>query len=323
MKSVPKKLKYQTKCVFDFKCEFLESFGASALVGIWILALECVTSKYRVFGNAIVTSSFSLGEVVLGVVAMYFHDFRHILWIMYAPGVLLIAYFWLVPESVRWLLVNGRVNEAIKILKRIAHVNGKHLSNKSIEMIQLKYSNEFRKNDPNENDNNQSTAQLLYSILKSKTLCLRLFNCCFQWINCCFCYYGLSLIVTHIPGEDRYTSFIYSAFMEIPGLLLSLLLLNKLKRRISLFIALFMTAISTAATVWVPEENSTIMLVLFMLAKIAITCTFISMYIYTAEQWPTNLRTTIICACSMIGRFGSMVAPLIGILVENFFYRDF
>lgn len=258
--------------------------------------------------------------MALGVVAMYVHDYRNILRIMYAPGLLLIAYFWLVPESVRWLLVNGRVDKAVKILKRIAYVNRKELSQKSIEMLQLKYSKTFQQNQLIDKNDAQSTAQLLYSILKSKTLSLRLFNCCFQWINCCFCYYGISLIVTHIPGENRYMSFIYAAFMEIPGLLLSLLLLNKMQRRLSLFIALFMTAISITVTVWIPEENSTIMLLLFMLAKIMITCTFIAMYIYTAELWPTNLRTTIICACSMIGRFGSMGAPLIGILVKIFLF---
>lgn len=252
---------------------------------------------------------------------MYFHDYRDILRILYAPGIFLIIYFWIVPESVRWLLVTGRVNRAIRILKRIARVNGKTLSEKSIEMIKLKYSPELQQNDLSKNDTKDSIYYSLYSIVKSKTLFFRFLNCCFQWINCCFCYYGLSLIVTHVPGENQYTSFIFAAFMEIPGLLLSLLLLNKTRRRVSLFLTLFFTAISTAATAWIPEENSTIMLLSFMLAKALITCTFISMYVYTAELWPTNLRTTIICACSMIGRFGSMIAPVIGIMVNEINYN--
>lgn len=169
------------------------------------------------------------------------------------------------------------------------------------------------KPDANEGDNieNNSIIQSLKSIFKSKVLLLRFLNNCYQWINCCFCYYGLSLIATQVPGENRYISFIFVVAIEIPGLLIALPLLNRMKRRILLFCALSVTAFATIVTSLVPAENSTIILLLFMLGKCSITLAFNSLYVFTAEQWPTNVRTTIMSSCSMIGRTGSMLAPAV------------
>lgn len=256
---------------------------------------------------------------MLGFAAFYVHDFRNLMRIFYTPGLFLIVYFWLVPESVRWLLVKGNVDRATGILKRTARVNGKELSEKSIESMKLKYSSVSKINnlDGTVANDNPSLTQSISSILRSRTLCFRLLVCCYQWTNCCFCYYGLSLMATHVPGKNRYVSFMTVAAIEIPGVLITLPLLNRMKRRPLLFGVLTITAFSTFATAWIPKEHSTIVLLFFMLGKMSITCAFNSVYIFTAEQWPTNVRTTIANFCSMVGRLGSMVAPMTAILVQK------
>lgn len=286
---------------------------------MYVLAIEWVNSRKRVLGSVITSVSFPLGEMLFGLVAMYVHDFRYVIRILYTPGLLLVLYFWLIPESVRWLLVTGRVERAIKILKRTARINGKKLSEKSIEMIRLTYTKELQPKPLNSEKNNieettivkHSIVQSLKSICKSKVLLFRFLINCYEWINCCFCYYGLSLIATQVPGENRYMSFIFVVAIEIPGLLIALPLLNRVRRRILLFCALTVTAFSTIVTSWVPAGNSTIVLLLFMLGKCSITLAFNSLYVFTAEQWPTNVRSTIINSCSMIGRIGSMLAPTV------------
>lgn len=295
--------------------------GSVTFVGIYVLALEWVNAKYRIFGSILVAISFPLGEMLLGFVALYVHDYRDVIRILYTPGLLLIVYLWIVPESVRWLLVTGQIERAINILKRIAYVNGKELSEKSIELIKATYSDESQsKTDPMSKDNNEnhSIIQSLYSIFKSKVLCLRFLNCSYQWINCCFCYYGLSLIATQVPSENRYISFIFIVAIEIPGILIALPLLNHMKRRILLFGALTSTAISTIATAcFISAEYPTIVLLFFMLGKCSITLAFNAIYIFTAEQWPTSVRSTVVNSCSMIGRTGAMIAPMTAIMVYN------
>lgn len=288
-----------------------------------MLGIEMVSSRYRVIAITLIGLSHPIGEIIFGFLASYYHDFRLLLRIFYIPGLFLFIYFWLIPESIRWLLATGHVDRAIKILKRIARVNKKHLSNKSIDLVISKYSvvvNRVNaKNSINSGKNTHRTQSVFRSfctIFKSRTLVLRFFVCCYQWMTCCFCYYGLNLSSTLIPGADRYVGFIFVVAAEIPGILMQLPLLKRFKRRILLFSTLSIAAISIVATALVPVQHSTVVLVFYMIGKASVTLAFALMYCFTAEMWPTNLRTSIMNTCSMVGRVGSMISPLIVILVS-------
>lgn len=167
--------------------EFLESsVGTSTYAGSFVLGIELLTTRYRVLGSTIISISHPIGEIIFGLIAMYIHDFRILLRMTYIPGLFVFVNFFLVPESIRWLLVTGRVERAVKSLKRIARVNGKQLSEKSIELIKSKYSIELKtKNVIVENEkkdaDKRAVSESFFMIFKSKTLCLRFFACSYQW----------------------------------------------------------------------------------------------------------------------------------------------
>lgn len=263
--------------------------------------------------------------MLLGLVAMFVHDYRILIRILHIPGLFAMIYFWLIPESARWLLVNGRFDQAVTILKRIAKVNRKELSEKSIELLRLEYTMKSEaKSNPDEKGKTDDTEarsviQSLGMIFKSKTFSVRFLNCCFQWIACAFTYYGLSLGATHIPGADRYVSFIIVMASEIPGMFSAQPLLTRMKRRVLMFSTMLFGAIFIIAPSFIPKEYSLVVLLCFMLGKALITCAFTVLYVYTMEQWPTNIRSTVINLCSMVGRIGSMTAPLTMILVRHDF----
>lgn len=218
----------------------------------------------------------------------------------------------------RWLLATGRVDRAIHTLKRIARFNRRELSEKTIEAIKLRYSTELptEKRSTIEHEENQTMFQLLCTIFKSKRLLLRFLSCCYQWAACTFSYYGLSQSSTQIAGANPYISFIVVMSIEIPGNLLAQFLLNRMKRRILLFGAFILAAMSIVATQFIAKEYSWLVLLCFVIGKGSITIAFTTLSLYTAEQWPTNIRNTIMNTCSMIGRIGSMVAPFAAILVN-------
>lgn len=288
-------------------------------------AVELMTMKYRVFGNVAMGMGNSVGSSVFGLVAMYVHDSRMLLRFFYIPGLVVFTYFWLLPESIRWLLTTGRVDRAINILKRTAKLNGRELSENTIKMIELQYSNisATEKQQPNEMNGgvagveSKSVFELLWAILKSKTLCLRLLSTCYQWVACGFCYYGLSQSSTQIPGADRYLSFVIVMCIEIPANILAQLLLSCMKRRILLFSLYTLAAVSVTATSLIPKEYSWVVLACFVVGKCSISIGFTSLIMYTSEQFPTSTRTTIMNTSAMVGRIGSMVAPLVVILVRE------
>lgn len=198
----------KNEILLSFQLEFLEACaGACIFNGLYILVIETLSLKQRALGSALVNTSFSLGEILLGVVAMYIHDFRYMLRALYAPGLFVILYFWLVPESIRWLLITGRVDRAIKTLRRMAKVNGTVLTENSINLLRSQYSSDGKSNDTEklkkDDENSLSMFQQIKMIIGCRRLGFRFLNCGFQWIICFFCYFGLSLISTHIPGTDR------------------------------------------------------------------------------------------------------------------------
>lgn len=315
---------------FVFQLEFFEAcVGTSTYAGSFVLGIELLTTRYRVLGSTIISLSHPIGEVIFGLIAMHIHDFKHLLRITYIPGLFVFINLLLVPESIRWLLVTGRVDRAIKSLKTIARVNGKELSEKSVELIKTKYSIDQRIDASKPvhlggivTVGETAAAETFFMIFKSKTLCLRFIVCSYQWVACCFYYYGISLFATHIPGTNRYVSFLIVVSIEIPSVLLALPLVNRTKRRKLLFLTLLVAAISIAATSFIPEEHSVIVVVFSLIGKGSITFSFTLLYVFTAEQWPTNLRTTIMNSCSMIGRIGSMIAPFTVILVSYTQYSE-
>ena len=62
--------------------------------------------------------------------------------LIHASGCLLSLY----PESLRWLLVKGKMEEAEKLYRKIARVNGKELPEERLE-IETKTGNETRLGD--------------------------------------------------------------------------------------------------------------------------------------------------------------------------------
>ncbi|XP_052872165.1 organic cation transporter protein-like [Anopheles cruzii] len=66
----------------------------------------------------------------------------------------------------------------------------------------------------------------------------------------------------------------------------------------------------------IPEDTTWLRLVLFLLSKLTITMSFGTLYIYTVEIFPTNLRQSLLSTCSMFGRIGSMIAPQTPLLAK-------
>lgn len=54
---------------------------------------------------------------------------------LHIPGFLIIAYYGILYESVRWLLTKRKYDEAKKVLEAVARVNKTSISNESLEAL--------------------------------------------------------------------------------------------------------------------------------------------------------------------------------------------
>ena len=71
----------------------------------------------------ITSSIFNISWVVLGVKAYYIQNWKHLSIACSAPYAILLFSYFVIPESVRWLHLQQRNDDAIKVLQKIARWN--------------------------------------------------------------------------------------------------------------------------------------------------------------------------------------------------------
>lgn len=290
--------------------EFLDmAVGSTLFPTAFLLAIELVGPKRRVAAATIITIFYALGEAFLGFLASQVQHWRWLLRVLYAPAVLQILFLWILPESVRWLLSQGAEEKASNVLRRAARINQRPLPEEQLN--DLLTSNRQKLSQANESQYPIMRAVVFFS--------LRIANCCLCWFTHTLIALGLSLNSVNLGG-NKYTNFMLNGFIQIPGLLLPLVIMDRVGRRHSLCASMLLCAICMGASAAVPADNYAGSLALFLIGKLAITCSFQILYFFTSEIFPTNVRNTLLSLCSMVGRIGSMLAPQTPLLAKYYIY---
>lgn len=290
-----------------------EVLDAGICAGIYpasmILGMEWATSEHTILVTCIVLASYPCGAVLIACLAAYLHNYKWLLRVISLLGLVTIPYIWTVPESFRWLMVNRKYDEAVKVVQRAARINGLELSPKTYEIIASK-CRDSKTDETMKKENNKGS---FTDIITNCSLLSRLLICAFCWISGTFVTYGVSIISVSLPG-DKYINFLVVSLGGAPGIFLTYFMLKYLGRRWSMSTSLFVTGVSILASKFL-SSYGTLSLIFFFIGKLFIHHAFTSLYLYTNEMWPTSLRHRVLGICSTIGRFGSIAAPLAPLLV--------
>ncbi|XP_063362771.1 solute carrier family 22 member 3-like [Cydia amplana] len=279
---------------------------AEQLLGAWVfpcsyvLAVEYVGPKYRMFTGASISTSLAVGEILLGFIAWLQPYWRHLILILYVPEFIFIIYIWIAPESVRWLMSKGRYDEALKILKKVAEVNGKTLSEKTLkEFSEVKVETKEIASEP----------WLVCLIFKHKAVLLRCLITPIWWLTSILMYYGLTIASVGISG-NKYLNYTTSVAVQVPGYWAAVLLMDRIGRKALVSTGFLISGACQIAFIFIPEGNYWLSLSVYLIGKMFIAGVTTSLYVYTAELYPTRHRTSLLAFSSMIGRVGGILAPL-------------
>ena len=198
--------------------------GIGCFMVCFVLAVEHVGFKFTMLIGIAIEIPFALGEAVFGIEAFLVRDWRSLQILAYLPLLVLVGLKWLVPESPRWLISNGRLEEAKAIVEAASKANNKqvphHLLKESeMEEIDLNNVKSTKETEPAEK---KMTVMDLFRPMK---IGVRTLNMCFQWFSVTMCYYGLAFASTSLSG-DPYSNFflrliiIHNSRMRRPRLLL-------------------------------------------------------------------------------------------------------
>lgn len=211
----------------------------------------------------------------------------------------------LIPESARWLVSQHRFEEADKHLRITAKKNNKELPEKWWEIIEIeqKDSNERKKN--------------FLDLFKTPKVRCRTFAMFFCWPIVSMAYYGMSM-KPDLLGTDPYINFIIGGLSEIPASILMFLTVEKVGRKPLLCGGLTIAGITLFSNLLVTKDTPNIIpTIQFLLSKSCMTLTYSTLYAFTPELFPTEIRNMAVGACSMIARFGASGASfMVMFLVE-------
>lgn len=315
----------------------LNAIGTSGVYPLaFILGVEMVGPKKREMAGVILNYFYAVGEALVGLVAYVSKDWRIIQYILSCPPVLFIGYYWILPESVRWLLNEHEYEKAALIIRNAAQVNCKPIEETKLTSLEEKGSKTSNTTDEGKGkvysieDPNQEKAikksqvlRTLKEVMQSKILLGRFSVLIYIWMANAFVYYGLSLNSTFLSG-NKYINFALVCLVEIPGYTLSWVAMNKIGRRWSMSISLLLCSLTCVAGGFISDDaenlNLTwVVITLFLIGKLGITCSFTIAFVLTAEVMPTAIRSGGVGFMSTLGRFGAMIAsfvPLLGDLYK-------
>ncbi|XP_071661897.1 solute carrier family 22 member 7 isoform X3 [Patagioenas fasciata] len=89
------------------------------------LGMEWVDTQHRTFSGILTSTFWSIGNMLLAMVAYLVREWHWLLVAVTGPCLLSFVCLWWVPESARWLIANSKVKQAHRHLLRCARMNGR------------------------------------------------------------------------------------------------------------------------------------------------------------------------------------------------------
>ncbi|KAM7009300.1 solute carrier family 22 member 7a isoform 2-T2 [Tautogolabrus adspersus] len=255
-----------------------------SIIGV-VLGIEWTDVKHRTFTGTVMSLSWSAGNMLLALMAYFIRDWRHLTLAVTAPCTAAIIAWWWLPESARWLLANGRIEEAKKYLVQCAKMNGKneYTSKLDSETLGKVTVSEVAKKTHSYLDL-VKTPQL-----RKITLCSGLF-----WFAVAFLYYGISFRISGFGVSIYLTQFIYGA-IEAPAKIFTFFVLNWIGRRNGQAWFLITTGALIGINTVIPFEYTMLRMCIAVVSKGFSEAAFTTAFLYTAELFPTVLRSDAMC----------------------------
>ena len=291
----------------------------------FVLLSESAGEKYRQLSSIALMVTWGIGELIFVPIAYYFPDWKVLLlyWIAIPLTVQIITYYW-VYESPKFLIMKKRFKEAKNILMKIANVNKLKIDDFALkeetiinqecyESLLVENLDQDELLSPHRLSENKKKIQdskkiyTYYDLMRYPSQLKITLMLCVGYFGIYLTYYG-GIFALDTVGSNIYISAIVINCSELAAYVVSNPIVRYVPRKISFPAGFFAMAI--CCLMFLVTTDPTIYMVLAMLTKFFVSINFTIVFIYTAELYPTTVRSLGIGIGTFIGKFGCALAPI-------------
>jgi len=271
--------------------------GVGSYLVSFVLLFEWACPEYRTMASVFAQIPFAVGYLFIVFIAWCIRSWQILQWVLAIPNSLFFLLYFIIPESPRWLVSQGKTERAIKSIKVAANSNNLQVPTEI--HIEKSFSDD-------------KTKKLGICILIAHpVLCYRLIIMSLNWIVITLCFYGLSL---NSANEDLFTGMSMMAFVELMAYIITLFIIDYFGRRPILSVCQLLAGLSCVCAGFVPMSYYWLRLSLALVGKMGASAGFAVVFVYSAELFPTPVRNSAIGLCSTLARIGALLAPVIASL---------
>ncbi|KAL1474744.1 hypothetical protein MTO96_037761 [Rhipicephalus appendiculatus] len=267
------------------------------------LLMEVIGPQKRTTAALAFSVGFAIGIIMLPGFAWLLQDWRSLQGAISVPLLVFVVWSWYLPESPRWLIATGKMDEARKVILKACADNRQPIDDIDSVLGQL------RKKILQQEQAAEKKAGCL-DLIRSRRVFL--YTCILVYASAAsgMIFYGLQLSVTNLGG-DPYLTFVIAAAAEFPVAVICYVAIRWCRRRWITLAAYGVTgacafAVAVLPPVWVAPRQ-----LFAIVGKMLASASLTLIWIYAAEVFPTLYRTVGVSACLIGTRVGSSTAPFL------------
>lgn len=284
----------------------------------YILVMELVGPDFRAFAGAGISMFFGLSLALMAGIAYVVRDWFHLALATSVPFLPLFGYYWVVPESPRWLLSQNRIDEAEIIVQYMAKVNKRPLPRNYLRSLQseaeamhlISAGSQARRTK-----GGQMAARGMLEMMRYPNMKRKFFILTFLWLANSVAYNGLSYNSSNLGVFDTLAFFI-NAIVEAPAYVLTWWAIGKYGRKWTNASTMLLGGVACCCCMFVPEDPLWISVTLAMIGKFGIAASFGIVFLYASELLPTVVRSQAMAWASFVAGIGLLGFPYIIYLTE-------
>ncbi|XP_070843569.1 solute carrier family 22 member 2-like [Chaetodon trifascialis] len=261
----------------------------------YVLLTEIVGVKHRRLVGILYQMFFSVGNLILPLLAYFITDWRWLQVVISVPYILFLSYYWLIPESPRWLISQRNSAKALEITEAMAKENKKKLS-KNFETLT--------------DDEGDFPTGSLMDLIRTPNMRKHTFILMYNWFTSAVVYQGLIMQVG-IAGGNLYIDFLIFSLVEFPAAFLILFTIDRIGRRLPFATANIVAGVSCLITAFIPNNLHWLKTVVACIGRVGITMAFEMVVFVNTELYPTFVRNLGVSVCSTLCDIGGIVSPFL------------